>query len=212
MPALTLHGPAFLLCLCGHRPSHLNSCSGYLLLIIFFYLVSYSGEYLFPFYFFSCTIFFPPSTSKTQAEEALRLCCGCELVCTCLLHSHISPNTRASSSSTLTSVTVSFKHTTKSSFLINDLLTKESASFFGGSILVYVCLKFNYALWGDSLLMFYLPKRKGYNLLWFFLDLIWVLLMCLKATAVCPWLVPEWLLLVLFLSLFISFSHCPKRI
>lgn len=48
----------------------------------FFYLVSYSGEYLFPFYFFSCTIFFPPSTSKTQAEEALHLCCGCELVCT----------------------------------------------------------------------------------------------------------------------------------
>lgn len=97
-------------------------------------------------------------------------------------------------------------------FLINDPLTKEFTNFFGGSILIYVWLKSNYALWGDSLLMFYLPKRKGYNLLWFLLDLIWVQLKCLKATAVCPWLVLDWLLLVSFLSLFISFSHCPERI
>lgn len=36
--------------------------------------------------------------------------------------------------------------------------------------------------------------------------------MCLKATAVCPRLLLKWLLLVLFLSLFISFSYCPERI
>lgn len=56
--------------------------------------------------------FFPPSTSKTQAEEALYLCCGCELVCICLLYSHISPSARMSCSRTLTSATVSFRHTT----------------------------------------------------------------------------------------------------
>lgn len=63
---------------------------------IFFYLLSYSVIYL-----LSCTIFSPPSTSKTQAKEAFHLCCGCELMCTFHLYSHMSPNTRIRYSITL---------------------------------------------------------------------------------------------------------------
>ena len=100
---------------------HLASCAGYFLLMIFstWYLPLEIISSLFTCLLPQASVlllFSPPSTPKTQAGAVLHLLCGGESVCACFLCSRISLNTRMGSSSSLTEVTVSYKHNTNSPF------------------------------------------------------------------------------------------------